>query len=66
MPQRGASVDSPGSDNDSDAAYDSLRSMLGSVQLGKYFSEFRRREVRMEELKLLTENDLKEARELRL
>lgn len=40
--------------------------MLGSVQLSKYFSEFRRREVRMEELKLLSEDDLKEARELRI
>lgn len=61
--QREPSIDSPGSDNDSDAEYDSLKGVLGNVQLGKYFSKFRQREVRMAELKLLNEEDLKEASE---
>lgn len=54
-------LDSPRSGSDSDAAYDSLRSVLGKVHLGKYFKVFRRREVRLEELKHLTEGDLIEA-----
>lgn len=47
---------------DSDAAYDSLRGLLSKTHLSKYFKEFRRREVRLEELKLLTEADLTEVR----
>jgi len=54
-------LDSPRSGSDSDAAYDSLRGVLGKVHLGKYFWEFRRREIRLEELKHLTESDLIEA-----
>ncbi|CAM9619329.1 unnamed protein product, partial [Laminaria digitata] len=51
-------LDSPRSGSGSDAAYDSLRGVLGKVDLGKYFAEFRRREIRLEELKHLTEPDL--------
>lgn len=54
-------VDSPRSGSDSDAAYDTLRGVLGKVHLKKYFGEFRQREVRLEELKVLTESDLTEA-----
>ncbi|CAB1120609.1 unnamed protein product [Ectocarpus sp. CCAP 1310/34] len=53
-------VDSPRSGSDSDAAYDSLRGVLGKVSLSKYFKEFRRREVRLEDLQHLTEGDLTE------
>lgn len=61
--QREENLDSPGSGDDSDAAYDTLRGVLGKVHLGKYFAVFRKREVRMDELKLLTEDDLKEVSE---
>lgn len=53
-------LDSPGSGSDSDAAYDSLRGVLRKVSLGKYFKEFRLREVRVEDLQHLTEADLAE------
>ncbi|CAM9478022.1 unnamed protein product, partial [Ectocarpus sp. 8 AP-2014] len=53
-------VDSPRSGSDSDAAYDSLRGVLGKVSLSKYFKEFRRREVRLDDLQHLTEGDLTE------
>lgn len=53
-------LDSPRSGSDSDAAYDSLRGVLRKVSLGKYFKEFRLREVRMEDLQHLTEADLAE------
>lgn len=47
-------LDSPRSGSGSDAAYDSLRGILGKAHVGKYFAEFRRREIRLEELKPLT------------
>ena len=53
-------LDSPRSGSDSDAAYDSLRGVLSKVSLGKYFKDFRRREVRLEDLRHLTESDLTE------
>lgn len=53
-------LDSPRSGSDSDAAYDSLRGVLSKVSLGKYFKDFRRREVRLEDLRHLTERDLTE------
>lgn len=56
-----SSFDSPRSGNDSDAAYDTLQGVLRKVHLGKYFAEFRSREIRLEELKHLTEGDLIEA-----
>lgn len=55
-------LDSPRSGSGSDAAYDSLRGVLSKVSLGKYFKDFRRREVRLEDLRHLTEGDLTEVR----
>lgn len=52
--------DSPRSGSDSDAAYDSLRGVLSKVSLGKYFKDFRRQEVRLEDLRHLAEADLTE------
>jgi len=53
-------LDSPRSGSDSDAAYDSLRGVLTKVSLAKYFKKFRQREVRLEDLRHLTEGDLTE------
>lgn len=53
---------SGGSGNESDEAYDSLRGVLGKVHLGKYFAEFRKHEIRLEELKHLTEAELIEVK----
>lgn len=58
--QNDTPLESPRSGSDSDAAYDSLRGVLSKVSLGKYFKDFRRREVRLEDLRHLTESDLTE------
>lgn len=60
MGQTDTPLDSPRSGSDSDAAYDSLRGVLTKVSLAKYFNEFRNREVRLEDLRHLTEGDLTE------
>lgn len=59
-PAEDAPLESPRSGSDSDAAYESLRGVLRKVSLGKYFKDFRRREVRLEDLQHLTEGDLTE------